>query len=105
MSNPIIHRGAADERREAKVLKSPNAEMMGEGEGILIIDDLVDTGQNIGVGARFIQRRILPAYTQNPKVKNKPTPISHRYHKTPGYFSRGTWRYNTSNPIAARIDP
>ena len=39
--------GAADERREAKVLKSPNAEMMGDGEGILIIDDLVDSGKTL----------------------------------------------------------
>ena len=36
--------GKADQRREAQVLKAPNAEMMGDGEGILIVDDLVDTG-------------------------------------------------------------
>ena len=39
--------GAEDERREAKVLKSPNAEMMGDGEGILIIDELVDSGKTL----------------------------------------------------------
>ncbi len=39
--------GKADERREAEVLKSPDAELMGEGEGILIIDDLVDSGKTL----------------------------------------------------------
>ena len=39
--------GAADERREAQVLKAPDAELMGDGEGILIIDDLVDSGKTL----------------------------------------------------------
>ncbi|WP_238366624.1 xanthine phosphoribosyltransferase [Mesobacterium pallidum] len=39
--------GKADERREAEVLKSPDAEMMGDGTGILIVDDLVDTGKTL----------------------------------------------------------
>ncbi|MEP3675787.1 xanthine phosphoribosyltransferase [Sulfitobacter sp.] len=39
--------GKADQRREAKVLKSPDAEMMGDGSGILIIDDLVDSGKTL----------------------------------------------------------
>ncbi|MDA7424334.1 xanthine phosphoribosyltransferase [Thalassococcus lentus] len=39
--------GKADERREAEVLKSPDAALMGEGEGILIIDDLVDSGKTL----------------------------------------------------------
>ena len=34
-------------RDAAKVLKSPQAQMMGDGEGILIIDDLVDTGKTL----------------------------------------------------------
>lgn len=37
------------QQSEAKVLKSPNADMMGDGEGILIIDDLVDTGKTLEV--------------------------------------------------------
>ncbi len=36
-------------RSEAKVLKAPNADMMGDGTGILIIDDLVDTGKTLEV--------------------------------------------------------
>ena len=32
---------------EAKVLKAPDAEMMGDGTGVLIVDDLVDTGKTL----------------------------------------------------------
>lgn len=39
--------GKADKRREAEVLKSPNENMMGDGTGILIIDDLVDSGKTL----------------------------------------------------------
>ena len=41
--------GAADERRDAQVLKFPDADMMGDGTGILIIDDLVDSGKTLEV--------------------------------------------------------
>ena len=34
-------------RSEAKVLKHPDSEMMGDGEGILIVDDLVDSGKTL----------------------------------------------------------
>ena len=39
--------GKADQRREAKVLKGPDTEVMGDGEGVLIIDDLVDSGKTL----------------------------------------------------------
>ena len=39
--------GAADQRREAEVLKSPDDEMMGDGTGILVVDDLVDSGKTL----------------------------------------------------------
>jgi xanthine phosphoribosyltransferase len=39
--------GAADQRREAKVTKSPQADLMGDGTGILIVDDLVDSGKTL----------------------------------------------------------
>lgn len=39
--------GAQDKQREAQVLKSPDSELMGDGEGILIIDDLVDSGKTL----------------------------------------------------------
>ncbi|MFQ5623268.1 MAG: xanthine phosphoribosyltransferase [Paracoccaceae bacterium] len=36
-------------RSDAVVLKSPDAELMGDGKGILIIDDLVDTGKTLEI--------------------------------------------------------
>ena len=39
--------GAADQRAEAQVIKSPQAELMGDGTGILIVDDLVDSGKTL----------------------------------------------------------
>ncbi|MBY4892326.1 xanthine phosphoribosyltransferase [Jannaschia sp. EhC01] len=39
--------GKADQRREARVLKSPDADVMGDGEGVLIVDDLVDSGKTL----------------------------------------------------------
>lgn len=32
---------------EAQVIKAPQAELMGDGEGILVIDDLVDSGKTL----------------------------------------------------------
>ena len=34
---------------EARVIKSPQSEIMGDGTGILIIDDLVDTGKTLEI--------------------------------------------------------
>lgn len=34
-------------RSQAKVLKAPDAELMGDGTGILVIDDLVDSGKTL----------------------------------------------------------
>ncbi len=39
--------GAQDQQSEAKVLKSPDPELMGDGTGILIVDDLVDSGKTL----------------------------------------------------------
>jgi xanthine phosphoribosyltransferase len=39
--------GKADQRREAQVLKAPDKEVMQDGEGVLIIDDLVDSGKTL----------------------------------------------------------
>ncbi|MDF0599487.1 xanthine phosphoribosyltransferase [Psychromarinibacter sp. C21-152] len=34
-------------QKDAVVLKAPDAEMMGDGTGVLIVDDLVDTGKTL----------------------------------------------------------
>ena len=39
--------GKADQRREAQVIKAPSAELMADGEGVLIVDDLVDSGKTL----------------------------------------------------------
>ncbi|THH38768.1 xanthine phosphoribosyltransferase [Aliishimia ponticola] len=39
--------GKQDQQSEAKVLKSPDAEMIGDGTGILVVDDLVDSGKTL----------------------------------------------------------
>ncbi|MGA0541541.1 xanthine phosphoribosyltransferase [Neotabrizicola sp. VNH66] len=39
--------GKADQRREAMVTKSPQAELMSDGSGILVVDDLVDSGKTL----------------------------------------------------------
>jgi xanthine phosphoribosyltransferase len=36
-------------RSEAEILKSPDADLMGDGTGILIVDDLVDSGKTLEV--------------------------------------------------------
>ena len=45
--------GAADQRREAVVTKSPQADLMGDGTGILIVDDLVDSGKTLELVRRL----------------------------------------------------
>ena len=45
--------GKEDQRREAQVIKSPDAGMMGDGTGILIVDDLVDTGKTLELVRRL----------------------------------------------------
>jgi len=45
--------GQADQRREARVTKSPQADLMGDGTGILIVDDLVDSGKTLELVRRL----------------------------------------------------
>jgi len=39
---------------QAKILKSPDMELCGDGLGILVIDDLVDSGKTLGFSSRGI---------------------------------------------------
>jgi len=41
---------------EAQVTKSPQAELMGDGTGILVVDDLVDTGKTLDLVRRLYPR-------------------------------------------------
>ncbi|MDE0524431.1 MAG: xanthine phosphoribosyltransferase [Boseongicola sp.] len=50
---------------DAKILKSPDAEMMGDGAGILVVDDLVDTGQTLELVRRhFPQAHFATVYAK-----------------------------------------
>ena len=55
---------------EAHVLKAPDAEMMGDGTGILVVDDLVDSGKTLElVRALYPQAHFATVYA---KPKGKP---------------------------------
>ena len=57
--------GKADQRREAQVLKSPDAELVGDGDGILIIDDLVDSGKTLeGVRQLYPNAHLATVYAK-----------------------------------------
>jgi len=60
---------------EATVLKKPDAEMMGDGTGILIIDDLVDSGKTLEV-----VRELYPnAHCATVYAKPKGEPMVHTF--------------------------
>ncbi len=53
------------------MIKSPDMEMMGDGTGILIIDDLVDTGKTLEVvRAQMPNAHVATVYA---KPKGRPT--------------------------------
>ena len=58
------------EQSEAVVLKAPDDSIIGDGEGILIIDDLVDTGKTLEVvKSRYPKAHIATVYA---KPKGRP---------------------------------
>jgi xanthine phosphoribosyltransferase len=62
--------GKADQRREAEVLKRPDPALMGDGDGILIIDDLVDSGKTLElVRALYPKAHVATVYA---KPKGRP---------------------------------
>ena len=72
--------GKADQRREAEVLKSPDAALVGSGEGILIIDDLVDSGKTLElVRSLYPQAHVATVYAKpqgRPQVNTFVTEVS-----------------------------
>lgn len=58
------------EQSEAQILKSPDKDLMGDGTGILIIDDLVDSGKTLEVvRARYPNAHFATVYA---KPKGRP---------------------------------
>ena len=58
------------DQSEVKVLKAPDAGLVGDGEGILVVDDLVDTGRTLEVvRARYPRAHFATVYA---KPKGRP---------------------------------
>lgn len=55
------------QQSEAKVLKAPDSDMMGDGSGILIIDDLVDTGKTLEVVKKLYPKAHIATVYAKPK--------------------------------------
>ncbi len=54
-------------RAEAEVLKAPDAELMGDGEGVLIVDDLVDSGKTLELVRRMYPKAHFATVYAKPK--------------------------------------
>ncbi|HSG54027.1 MAG TPA: xanthine phosphoribosyltransferase [Paracoccaceae bacterium] len=52
---------------EAKVLKSPDAALMGDGAGVLIVDDLVDSGKTLEVVRKLYPKAHFATVYAKPK--------------------------------------
>jgi xanthine phosphoribosyltransferase len=61
--------GKADQRREAEVLKYPDAGIVGDGDGVLIVDDLVDTGKTLELVRQLYPKAHVATVYAKPKGK------------------------------------
>lgn len=61
--------GAEDQRSEAVVTKAPQADLMGDGTGILIVDDLVDSGKTLELVRRLFPKAHFATVYAKPKGK------------------------------------
>ncbi len=59
------------DQMEPKVIKAPQAEIMGDGTGILVVDDLVDTGKTLEV----VRNRYPKAHLATVYAKPKGRPL------------------------------
>ena len=85
-------------RAEAQVLKEPQADLVGDGEGILIVDDLVDTGRTLElVRARYPRAHIATVY-----AKPKGAPVVDTY--VTG-VSQDTWIFFPWDMALVYVDP
>jgi len=54
---------------EPRVIKSPDMEVVGDGEGVLIVDDLVDTGKTLEVVRKLMPKAHFATVYAKPKGK------------------------------------
>ncbi|QDY69239.1 xanthine phosphoribosyltransferase [Qingshengfaniella alkalisoli] len=59
------------DQSEAVVLKSPDKELMGDGEGILIVDDLVDTGKTLALVRKMFPKAHLATVYAKPQGREQ----------------------------------
>ena len=74
---------------EAELLKAPDAALMGDGTGILVVDDLVDTGKTLE-----LVRRLYPhgAFRHRLRQAAGPGDGRHLYHRgEPGHLDFFPW--------------
>jgi xanthine phosphoribosyltransferase len=82
----------------ARVLKAPDATVMGDGDGVLIVDDLVDTGRTIE-----LVRQIYPkAHFATVYAKPKGAPLVHTFITE---VSQDTWIFFPWDMALQYVDP
>ena len=82
----------------AKVLKAPDADLMGDGTGILIVDDLVDTGKTIDlVRESYPQAHFATVY-----AKPKGRPMVHTFITE---VSQDTWIFFPWDMALQYVEP
>lgn len=52
---------------EPRIIKAPSAEMIGDGEGVLVVDDLVDTGRTLEVVRAHMPKAHIATVYAKPK--------------------------------------
>ena len=57
------------DQTEASLLKAPDAELIGDGEGVLVIDDLVDTGRTLELVRKLYPKAHFATVYAKPKGK------------------------------------
>ena len=95
---------AHKDQTEATVLKGPDSALIGDGEGVLVIDDLRTPAARWRWCAASIPAPISPPSMQSPRAARWWTPSSPRSARTPGSISPGTWRCSMWSRCAAPED-
>ncbi len=83
---------------EVRLLKAPDAKLMGDGEGILIVDDLVDTGKTLEVARRMYPK----AHFATVYAKPKGRPLVDTYITE---VSQDTWIYFPWDTVPQYVKP
>ena len=77
----------------------------GDGEGWLIVDDLVDTGSTARVVRERLPKALFATIYANPLAGPWSTPSSRKSAKTPGSYFPGMWHWLMRHPSVAANRP